>query len=153
VTPLDVTDDRRLTLTRLIDALPAHVWRCWTDPTLLPRWFGPDGHSCMTKEIDLRQGGLWRFDMIRADGVVYANRHRYTLFRPTSRIEFLLDGDDDRQPPMTVEVTLTPEGQGTRITQTITLASAEAKQHALGFGADRLGLQTLGKLAALAATL
>ena len=106
-----------------------------------------------TKEIDLRQGGVWRFDMIGPDGTVWANRHRFTLHQPPVRITFLMDADDDTQPPIEVEVTLTPEGTGTRLTQTMTLPSAEAKTAALGFGADRLGLQTLGKLAAMAKAL
>ena len=146
-------NDRQLTLTRLIDAPPEKIWRCWTDPALLPRWFGPDGHSCVTKTIDLTEGGQWRFDMIAPDGTVWPNRHRFTRHVPPRLIEFLMDGDDDSQEPMRVEVTLVPEGQGTRITQTITLPTPEARLRALGFGADRLGMQTLGKLAALVATL
>ncbi len=148
-----MTDDRRLILTRLIDAPPPKVWRCWTDPSLLPRWFGPEGFSCHTKEIDLREGGVWRFDMIAPDGTVWPNRHRFTLHAPPNRIAFLMDGGDDAAPPIEVEITLTPEGAGTRLTQTMTLPTAEAKVHALSFGADRLGMQTLGKLAALAVTL
>ena len=119
----------------------------------MPRWFGPDGYSCITKEINLVPGGVWRFDMIGPDGTVWPNRHRFTLHAPTTRIAFLMDCDDDSGPPMQVEVTLTPEGTGTRLTQTITLPTREAKTVALGFGADRLGLQTLGKLAALAEAL
>ena len=145
--------DRQLTLTRLIDASPDKVWRCWTDPTLLPRWFGPDGFSCVTKDINLTEGGQWRFDMIAPDGTVFPNRHRFTRHVPLRRIEFLMDGDDDAEVPMTVEVTLVPEGQGTRITQTITLPTPQDKLRVLGFGADRLGMQTLGKLADLAATI
>ena len=142
--------DRQLVLMREMAASPAKLWRCWTDPALLPRWFGPEGFSCRTKSIDLREGGHWRFDMIAPDGTIWPNRHRYTLQRPQTRIEFLMDGDDDSQPPMEVVVVIAPLGTGSRLTQTITLPSAEAKQHALGFGADRLGMQTMGKLDVLA---
>ena len=151
--PVDTVADRQITLSRLINASPQKVWACWTDPGLIGQWFGPDGFSCVTRDINLVQGGQWRFDMIGPDGTVFRNRHRITLYRPHSRIEFLMDADDDSQPAMQVEVTLTPEGAGTRLTQTITLPDAAAKQGALGFGADRLGLQTLGKLAAMAETL
>jgi uncharacterized protein YndB with AHSA1/START domain len=133
----------------LIAAPPAKVWRCWTDPALLPRWFGPEGYSCQTKEIDLRQGGQWRFDMV-GHGKIWPNRHRYTLMQPARRIEFLLDADDDASAPMQAVVILVPEGAGTRITQSITFPTLEAKAGALAFGADVLGLQTLAKLAALA---
>lgn len=142
--------DRQLTLTRHIAAPPQAVWRCWTDPAILPQWFGPDGFSCRTKEIALVEGGQWRFDMIAPDGTIFANRHRYTLMQAPQRIEFLMDDDTRDDPPMRVVVTLNAEGAGTFISQTITLPTAEAKIAALGFGADVLGLQTLAKLAALA---
>ncbi|WP_426034486.1 SRPBCC domain-containing protein [Cypionkella sp. TWP1-2-1b2] len=142
--------DRQIVLTRLIAAPAAKVWQCWTDPAILPRWFGPEGYSCVTKEIDLRQGGLWRFDMIGPDGTVWANRHRYTLFDPLKRLEFLLDGDDDSAPPMQVVVVLAAEADSTRITQTMTFPTAQMCQGALAFGADRLGQTTLAKLEAAA---
>ena len=142
--------DRQIILTRLIAAPAAKVWQCWTDPAILPRWFGPEGYSCVTKEIDLRQGGLWRFDMIGPDGTVWANRHRYTLFDPLKRLEFLLDGDDDSAPPMQVVVVLAAEADSTRITQTMTFPTAQMCQGALAFGADRLGQTTLAKLEAAA---
>ena len=142
--------DRQIILTRLIAAPVAKVWQCWTDPAMLPRWFGPEGYSCVTKEIDLRQGGLWRFDMTGPDGKIWANRHRYTLFDPFKRLEFLLDGDDDSVPPMEVVVVLEAEADGTRITQTMTFPSVEMCQGALAFGADLLGQTTLAKLEAAA---
>lgn len=61
-------DDRSLTLTRLIKASPAKVWRCWTDPAILPQWFGPEGHWCETRSIDLREGGAWVFQMFWSQG-------------------------------------------------------------------------------------
>lgn len=145
--------DRQITLSRLIQASPAKVWTCWTDPDLIVRWFGPEGYACATREINLVQGGQWRFDMTGPDGTVWPNRHRITLYDAPNRIEFLLDGDDDAQEPMQVVVTLTPEGAGTRLIQTMTFPDAAARLGALGFGADRLGMQTMAKLAAVAEAL
>ncbi len=142
--------DRQITLTRLIAAPTAAVWRCWTDPAILPRWFGPDGFACRTKEIDLRQGGQWRFDMVAPDGTVYANRHRYDVMQTPARIEFRMDDDTDAEAPIQVVVTLAPEGAGCRITQVMTLPTVQRRQEALNFGADVLGQQTLGKLAVVA---
>jgi uncharacterized protein YndB with AHSA1/START domain len=141
--------DLTLTITRLIAAPPHRLWAAWTDPGLLPQWFGPEGYRCRTTEIDLRQGGLWRFDMIGPDGTVWPNRHRITLYQPMDRIEFLLDGDTDAVPPMQVTVLLTPEGAGTRIAQTILFPDAAMRAAAVGFGAVELGQTTLAKLAAL----
>lgn len=142
--------DRQIVLTRLINAPVQKVWQCWTDPAILPIWFGPEGFSCKTKEMDLRPGGQWRFDMIGPDGKVWPNRHRYHLMEPHSRIEFLLDDDSDKSEPFSVVVTMTPEDAGTRLVQTMTFPTAAMRDGALGFGADRLGQTTLAKLAAMA---
>ena len=141
--------DRQITLSRLIAAPPARVWAAWTDPALLPRWFGPAGYTCRTHQIDLRPGGLWRFDMIGPDGKVWPNRHRHTLWEPPLRLLFLMDDDTDAGQPFEVEVTLTPEATGTRLTQTITFPDAAARAAAEAFGAAALGQTTLAKLAAL----
>ena len=140
-----------MTLTRHFDATPAQVWTAWTDPSILPQWFGPIGYSCKTKEIDLRTGGVWRFDMTGPDGTIWPNRHRITRYTPMTQIMFLLDGDTDDAPPMDVVVNLSPEAGGTRLTQTITFPSAEAMAGAMAFGAKELGETTLDKLAAILA--
>ena len=146
-------EDRTITITRDIAASPEKVWRCWTDPELLPRWFGPDGFSCDTKEIDLVEGGIWRFDMIGPDGTVNPNRHRILRHERPRRIEFLLDADKDGEAPMQVLVLIDPTPGGCRLTQTITFPTPAAREGALDFGADKLGLQTLGKLAVMAEAL
>lgn len=148
-----MTADRTMVLSRLIAAPPDVVWRCWTDPAILPRWFGPEGYSCQTREIDLRPGGVWRFDMTGPDGTVWRNRHRFLRHDAPQRITFLMDADDDAQEPMQVEVTLAPEAGGTRITQAVLFPDAAAFAGARAFGAERLGQTTLAKLAALAEAL
>ena len=141
-----------LTITRLIPAPPEKVWRCWTDPALLPRWFGPQGFTCHTKEIDLREGGVWRFDMIGPDGKVWANRHRHTRWDPPKRIEFIMDGDVEDGTSKQVTVTLAPEAGGTRITQVMVFSDPADFAMAKQIGAEALGQTTLAKLEALAVT-
>jgi uncharacterized protein YndB with AHSA1/START domain len=138
--------DRTLTIGRLFQAAPAQVWAAWTDPDVLPRWFGPEGFVCHTHEIDLRDGGLWRFDMI-GRGMTFANRHRDFRYTPVTRLRFLMDDDVDGSPASEVVVTLTPEGSGTRLVQVMTLPSVEARIEAEGFGAVEMGQTTLAKLA------
>src|SRR6186713_3129798 len=51
------TSDRELVLTRLIDAPPEKVFRCWTDPELMVKWFTPPPWKTIHVERDLRAGG------------------------------------------------------------------------------------------------
>ncbi len=138
---------RVMEITRVIAAPVARVWAAWVDADALPRWWGPDGFTCRTHEIDLRQGGQWRFDMLGPDGTVWPNRHRYTAHVPERRIDYILDADDDAGSGKVVRVTFAPEEGGTRVTLHMTFPSAAEVEMARGFGAEALGLQTLGKLA------
>lgn len=143
---------RTILLTRVLRASPERIWQCWTDPNLLPRWFGPEGHSCQTKEIDLRPGGHWLFDMIGPKGEVYANLHRYTLYDPPKRLEFTMFDPSQDEPHAEVVVTLTPVDGGTRVTQEMTFPSQTIRDAVVNFGAVELGQTTLAKLAAQAET-
>ena len=144
-----MTADRTMTLERLIHATPEHIWRAYADPAILPQWFGPKGYFCRTKEIDLRTGGQWTFDMTGPDGTIWPNRHRAFTYAPYHTITFLMDDGTDTNPPMEVTITLTPQDGGTFLTQKILMPSAEVYAGAKAFGAIELGQTTLAKLAAL----
>jgi len=145
---MDGTPAPVLTIQRQFRASPAQVWAAWTDPAILPRWFGPEGWTCHTKEIDLREGGLWRFDMHGPDGMVFPNRHRFTLHRPHEEIRFLLDDDGHRwNEPVAVVLTLEARDGGTLLTQSMTFPTEAARQDAIAMGAEALGQTTLNKLA------
>jgi uncharacterized protein YndB with AHSA1/START domain len=139
---------RDMVLTRHVKAPPRDVWAAWDDPAVLPQWFGPQGHSCTTRAIDLREGGAWVFDMIAPDGTVFPNRHRFTLRRAPERIEFIMD-DGLGNAEKTAVVELVPEDGGTRITMTLTFPDEAYYEGAMKFGAYELGMTTLAKLAAV----
>ena len=49
-------------LERTFAAPPELVWRAWTDPKLLNRWYGP-GAETRIHEFDLEPGGRWLNEM------------------------------------------------------------------------------------------
>jgi uncharacterized protein YndB with AHSA1/START domain len=49
-------------LDRLFDAPREMVWRAWTDPELLSRWYGPRVETIIHK-FELKPGGLWLNEM------------------------------------------------------------------------------------------
>jgi len=49
-------------LERVFDAPRELVWRTWTDPALLPRWYGP-GAETIVHRLELKPGGLWLGEM------------------------------------------------------------------------------------------
>jgi uncharacterized protein YndB with AHSA1/START domain len=50
-----------LTFERTFDAPRELVWRAFTDPELIPRWWGKHGTVTTVVEMDVRPGGRWRY--------------------------------------------------------------------------------------------
>lgn len=65
---------REFTLTRTYDAPRDLVWKAWTEPEQLARWWGPEGMTTPlhTIETDVRPGGAFRLTMVLdADGTEF----------------------------------------------------------------------------------
>ncbi len=139
-----------MVMQRVIKAPRNVVWGAWMNPETLPEWWGPDGFSCLTKRIDLRQGGEWVFDMIGPDGTVYPNHHLYTEVRAEDRIGYTLLWGENGPKHADAWVTLEEVDGATRVTLGMVLGTAADFQAARSFGAVELGMQTLGKLARFA---
>jgi uncharacterized protein YndB with AHSA1/START domain len=46
---------------RTFDAPRERVWQAFTDPEIIPRWWGPMNTTTRVEELDVRPGGKWRF--------------------------------------------------------------------------------------------
>jgi len=58
----------RLFIQRIFAASRDRVWKAWTDPGLIARWWGPAGFTAPVIEVDLREGGRYLFGMRLPDG-------------------------------------------------------------------------------------
>ena len=139
--------ERTMILERVIKAPRPVVWGAWMNPETLPQWWGPDGFSCRTDRIDLRQGGEWVFDMIAPDGTVFPNHHRYGEVRPDERMAYELLWGENGPKHADAWAAFEDMDGATKVTLGMVFSTAAEFQDARGFGAVELGLQTLGKLA------
>lgn len=144
---LSAVAERTMLLHRRIKAPVPVVWGAWMNPEALPKWWGPDGFSCRTTRIDLREGGEWVFDMIAADGTVFPNHHRYTRVQPEARLEYTLHWGENGPKHADAWAEFVAVDGATEVTLGMVFATGQEFENAKGFGAVELGLQTLGKLA------
>lgn len=61
-----------LVMTRVFDAPRDLVFKTYTDPALVPRWWGPEGMTTIVDAMDVRKGGIWRYVQHNAEGNEYA---------------------------------------------------------------------------------
>jgi len=138
---------RTMVLERVIRAPRRVVWSAWMNPETLPQWWGPEGFSCRTTRIDLRTGGEWVFDMIAPDGTVFPNHHQYGEVRTEDRLSYALNWGENGPKHADAWAMFEEEEGATKVTLGMVFSTAAEFQEARGFGAEALGLQTLGKLA------
>lgn len=65
---LTKTGDREIRVERVFDAPRERVFRAYTDPELIPQWWGPHGSTTRVDELDLKPGGRWQFAATNPDG-------------------------------------------------------------------------------------
>ena len=146
--------DREIVLGRVIDAPRDVVFSAWADPDQIVKWFGPEGMTIETKEIDLNPGGVWRFDMVAPDGTRYSNRMVFLRIESPTLLEIEHGSDQDNDPgKFRMLVTFDEQSNGkTVLTLRQMHPSKERREWAIGFGAVEYGGQTLEKLARHVAT-
>lgn len=141
--------DREIVLSRVIDAPRDSVFDAWIDPEQLAEWFGPNGLAIETHEIDVREGGVWRFDMVGAD-VRYDNRMKFLRIERPRLIEVDHGSDKDDDPgKFRMLVTFDEQTDGKTVLTLRQMHPTRAQRDGgIGFGAVEFGYQTLDKLAA-----
>jgi uncharacterized protein YndB with AHSA1/START domain len=81
-------DPRELTLERTLAAPRAAIWRCWTEPALMTRWFTPPPWRTEDVVVDLRPGGRVTMTMCGPDGERVPNAGVYLEVVPGARLVF-----------------------------------------------------------------
>lgn len=106
---------------RVFDAPRAHVFSIWTDPELIPEWWG-DG--TVVEEMDVRSGGTYRFRT--AAGVVEGE------FREVEPPERLVQTFMNHLQTLVFE----DLGEQTKLTQTMTFGSTEERDTTMNYGVE-----------------
>jgi uncharacterized protein YndB with AHSA1/START domain len=141
------TSDREVVIERVFDAPRELVWKAWTEPRHVDKWWGPNGFRNETSSMDFRVGGEWRYVMHGPDGKVWPNWIRYEEISKPERLVYSHGGGESDVPHFHVTVTFTAEGQRTRVAMHSVFPSAEALAEVKKFGAVEGGQQTLARLA------
>ena len=78
--------DEQILITREFDAPKHLVYRAWTTPDLVRRWWTARRGEMTIAEIDLRVGGMWRYVMVADGGFEVGFHGEYREIVPNERI-------------------------------------------------------------------
>ena len=146
-------DGTDLVFERTFDAPREKVWQAFTDPELVPRWWGPNGTTTEIVEMDVRPGGKWRYISRAAgrDDVIFFGE--YLEVSPPERLRWTFMFDVDGLGPQGGPETFTLEDLGgrTRVVSRGHFGSNEAIEGALATGMVKGALETWDRLASVLA--
>jgi uncharacterized protein YndB with AHSA1/START domain len=83
---LTTPTDREIHVERVFEAPRDRVFAAYTNPELVPRWWGPHDTTTVVDQMDVRTGGSWRFVIHEADGSENGFRGTYREVTPPERI-------------------------------------------------------------------
>jgi uncharacterized protein YndB with AHSA1/START domain len=128
--------DREIRIERVFDARRDRVFAVYTDPELIPEWWGPRGTTTIVDVMEPRAGGSWRFIAREADGSETAFRGTYREVTPPERIvqTFEWEGMPGHVCVETAE--FEDLGDRTRVVTTSIFHTAEERDGMLGSGME-----------------
>ena len=143
--------DTQVLITRDFAAPPDMVYRAWTTPELIKRWWNAKRGTVTLAEVDLRVGGQWRYVMTAHGGFEVAFHGEYLEIVPGERIVSteVYEGAPDAAAVNTV--TFTPTDGGTRLTILVEHTSQENRDMHVRSGMEdglRDALDLLAEVAA-----
>lgn len=142
-----------LVFERTFHASREQVWKAFTDPDLIPRWWGPHGTTTTVVEMDVRPGGSWRYVSSANDRDDVTFYGQYLEIEPPERFRWTFMFDIEGLGPQGGPEAHTFEDVGgkTKVTSIGHMGSAEAIEGALASGMIGGAIETWDRLEALLA--
>jgi uncharacterized protein YndB with AHSA1/START domain len=76
---------KKIHVVREFNASIEKVWKAWTDPDLLEKWWGPKPWIARTKSMDFTVGGAWLYAMEGPEGQKHWSHVTFTAIEPVTR--------------------------------------------------------------------
>ena len=141
---------QELFIQRTFNAPRELVFKAYTDPTLIPRWWGPRIYKTTIDKMDPKPGGSWRFVQHDAEGHEFAF---HGVYHEITRPELIIDTFEFEGNPghhVLLETTTFEEQDGkTNLTVQVVYQSVEDRDGMIASGMEKgmdEGMQRLDRL-------
>jgi len=140
---------REIVITTVFDAPRELVFKAYTDPNLIPQWWGLKEHTTTVDIMDVRQGGVWRLVSRDPNGNEFAFNGVYHSVVPSERL--VRTSEFEGVPGHVSLETATFEAHDgkTTVTAIAVFQTAEDRDGMLQSGMERGATETMDRLAEL----
>ena len=137
---------RAIRIARVFDAPRDRVFAVYTDPALVPEWWGPRGTTTIVDVMDVRAGGSWRFVARESDGTETAFRGTYREVTPPERIVQTFEWEGMPGHVIVETAEFEDLGERTRIVNTSLFHTTEERDGMLASGMEKGLTETYERL-------
>lgn len=131
----DFDPELDLMIERHLNASRSNIWKAWSTPQLLEKWFTPEPVKAKVKALELHPGGSFDLDIVMEDGTVMSSPGCFLIVEDGHRIIFTdalgRNFRPNAKPFMTAEIVMTdtPDGGCNYIVHVRHVDEAGRKQH------------------------
>jgi uncharacterized protein YndB with AHSA1/START domain len=136
---VELPTDEQILITREFDAPKHLVYKAFTTPELVKRWWGGQRGEVTLVEIDLRVGGKWRYVMVASEGFEVAFHGEYQEIAPDERVvstEIYEIPDQGDSPPTVNTATFTETDGRTTLEVLVQCPSKELRDTIIDSGME-----------------
>jgi uncharacterized protein YndB with AHSA1/START domain len=95
-----MAQSKPITITRMFDVPLDRVWKAWTDPKEMKKWWGPKGFTAPTVEIDFKIGGVYLNCMRSPEGQDFWSTGVYSEIMPMEKLVMTDSFADEKGTPV-----------------------------------------------------
>jgi uncharacterized protein YndB with AHSA1/START domain len=137
--------DREIRIERIFNAPRDRVFATFTDPALVPDWWGPRGTTTVVDRMDVRAGGGWRFVNRSSDGET-AFRGTYREVTPPERVVQTFEWEGMPGHVSVETATFEDLGDRTKVTTVSIFHTTEERDGMIASGMERGLNETYSRL-------
>lgn len=145
--------DLEISMSRTFDAPRELVFKAFTDPELIPRWWGQRATTTIVDKLDVRPGGEWRFIQRQDDGTEYGFRGEFIEIVPPERLVQTFEFEPMPGHIVTDTATFEEHDGKTTVTTMSRFNSKEDRDGMLQSGMESGAAESYDQLAELLATM
>ena len=128
--------DREIHTERVFDAPRDRVFAAFTDPELIPEWWGPRDATTIVDRMEVKPGGAWRFVIRNPDGTETGFRGTYREVSPPERVVQTFEWEGMPGHVSVETVTFEDLGERTKVVNTTLFHTTEERDGMLASGME-----------------
>jgi uncharacterized protein YndB with AHSA1/START domain len=141
-------EELKVVMRRVFDAPRDLVWKAFTDPNSIPRWWGPRTLTTTVERMEVRPGGAWRFIQRDPEGAEYAFNGVFKQIEPPGLLSYTFNFEGIPGEHEVFETVTFEDLNGkTKVTSTATFANIEDLDAMVASGMEAGAVESWDRLA------